>query len=57
MVGKTLLNRRGEDIVDLVFNVTADWSGVGSKGQGTMHIGRDVYDYSAPASMGGEERV
>ncbi len=43
--------------MDLVFNVTADWSGVGSKGQGTMHIGRDVYDYSAPASMGGEERV
>lgn len=40
--------------MDLVFNVTADWAGVGSKGQGTMHIGTDTYDYSAPASMGGK---
>lgn len=40
--------------MDLVFNVTADWSGVGNKGQGTMLIGTDSYDYSAPASMGGK---
>lgn len=40
--------------MDLVFNVTADWSGVGNRGQGTMHVGTDAYDYSAPASMGGK---
>ncbi len=40
--------------MDLVFNVTAEWSGVGNEGQGTMHIGTDAYAYSAPASMGGK---
>ncbi|NMP23256.1 OsmC family protein [Sulfobacillus harzensis] len=40
--------------MDLVFNVTADWSGVGNAGQGTMHMGTDEYVYSAPANMGGK---
>lgn len=40
--------------MDLVFKVTADWSGVGKAGQGTMHMGEDNYGYSAPANMGGK---
>ncbi len=40
--------------MDLVFQVTADWSGVGKAGQGTMHIGDTDYVYSAPANMGGQ---
>ena len=40
--------------MDLVFNVKADWSGVGNTGQGTMHIGTDHYVYSAPANMEGK---
>ncbi len=45
---------QGGNRMDLVFNVTADWSGVGNAGQGTMHIGTDNYVYSAPANMGGK---
>jgi peroxiredoxin-like protein len=40
--------------MDLAFQVTADWSGVGPEGQGTMRIGSEAYVYSAPASMGGK---
>lgn len=40
--------------MDLVFHVTTEWSGIGKRGQGTMHMGPNAYDYSAPASMGGK---
>lgn len=40
--------------MELVFQVSADWAGVGSAGQGTMHIGAEDYVYSAPANMGGK---
>lgn len=46
--------KRGHNRMDLVFNVMAVWSGVGSAGQGTMHVGADNYVYSAPANMGGK---
>lgn len=40
--------------MELLFHVTAEWSGVGRQGEGTMHFGNTQVSYSAPASMGGK---
>lgn len=40
--------------MDLAFNVSARWSGVGPEGEGEMTIGDRQYPYSAPSNMGGK---
>ena len=40
--------------MELLFHVTAEWSGVGRQGEGTMHFGETQVSYSAPANMGGK---
>lgn len=40
--------------MDLLFNVKAEWAGVGKQGEGEMHLGEHRISYSAPASMGGK---
>ena len=40
--------------MDLVFNVKAEWAGVGKQGEGEMQVGEHRLSYSAPATMGGK---
>ena len=39
---------------DLQFEAQAQWSGTGKQGAGTMIVGEQSFEYSAPASMGGQ---
>ncbi len=40
--------------MDLVFNVKAEWAGVGKEGEGQLQIGDHRLSYSAPSNMGGK---
>ncbi len=41
-------------IMELKFEVTAEWSGVAREGEGAMQLGNARILYSAPANMGGK---
>lgn len=40
--------------MDLKFEVSAQWAGIGKLGEGVMHLGPEMVIYSAPANMGGK---
>jgi|GEM_PF-861664 len=41
-------------MTDLHYEVQARWSGTGRQGSGSMMIGEQTFEYSAPADMGGQ---
>lgn len=41
-------------MTDLHFEVLAQWGGTGRQGAGNMLIGEQIFEYSAPANMGGK---
>ncbi len=41
-------------MTDLHYEVQAQWSGTGRQGSGSMIIGEQTFEYSAPADMGGQ---
>lgn len=49
-----LQKRKDDDDMELTFEISAQWTGIGRQGEGVMELGAGSVPYSAPANMGGK---